>query len=1115
MTMNERQLALSDGLPGWRLDLLEMANWGTFGGGRVHQLRPEGGWTLLVGENGSGKSTAIDALRTLLAPRSILRSSFNDAAGGQGKRDRTLASYIRGQWSAARDEDGTKAQYLRDEEVPTHLLAVFHNAATGARLTLAQILWVSGGKDETVYLVAPRAKSVVPDLQDLGGGREMRRVLRERGFTVYDSYSGYARDFHQRMGIPGEGAMEVFNQAIGVKEVVSVKQFLRSHLLVPGQAVEVIRDRVIPQFASLEDCWSSIHRDKQRLALLEPVVVARSAERTATELKRQFDGLLALVPNYYGHRHRTLLDRYLSGTTVELDALEATLHATETDISRADARVTHCQRALDGHGDSARIKELENEITACSLRMQSVRGSRNTFDQAVKACALGSEVVDEAGFASVKLAAEARTAEYRSHQQEALEAAHQAGIQRQEAANRLGETTTQLDELRRRRVLIDLDLQRIRDWICEAEGLTKEELPFAGELVEVKPERDDWHGAIERLMHGFGVSLLVTERRYRAVAGLINRTRLQDGRKQGLRMQFHRVPDAASEAPPPPGEHTVAGCLNHRNDHPFSRWVRGEIARQFDHRCCRDVAELEAVKFGLTREGLIRGGTRHVKDDRRTVNDRTSWVLGWSPEKKIQALVDQQARLEHEVATLRAEESRWQAEVEALRLKLALLDGLSGLKSFSEIDLTGGLRQLEALQSERQEMERRSEDRLRLEAALTEARQALKELREHERTLVGRKSLLEEHLRTKRRLKENLDTKLPPDPELPDTEGVVYFAEIEQGHECTLETIEDLQQKASDTLRNRSSQQQRFVNEARTKMGAPMQAFLQAFPEDAKDLLPDPDYADDYERIHTRVSRDDLPAHEERFRTFLNDNLTQNIASLDASLAQEVKSHRQRITQVNGALRQLEYSPDSYVEIDVRERGEQAVAGFKKRLRDILGLGMQNDDAARFGLFERIRELIEELKKPEYVKLVADSRNWLDFGIRECRRTDGSEVDYFDSSQGKSGGQKAKLAFTILAASLCAQYGLAGQTDSVEGFRLVVIDEIFARTDEANSRRALDLFRSMGFQLLLAAPWEAKVRIAESYVDNYHLAVNPEHNASTIRRASREAYAAAAAASKP
>jgi uncharacterized protein YPO0396 len=229
-------------------------------------------------------------------------------------------------------------------------------------------------------------------------------------------------------------------------------------------------------------------------------------------------------------------------------------------------------------------------------------------------------------------------------------------------------------------------------------------------------------------------------------------------------------------------------------------------------------------------------------------------------------------------------------------------------------------------------------------------------------------------------------------------------------------------------------------------------------------------------------------------------------------LSDEVKGHRRRIAQVNAALRRLDYSTGSYVEIDVRERGEAAVSLFRKQLRAILGMGMQLDDEARLGLFEKIRSLIEELKKPDWTNLVADGRNWLDFGIRECRQSDGTELDYFDSSQGKSGGQKAKLAFTILAAALCAQYGLAEDAGAVEGFRLVVIDEIFARTDEANSRRALELFRAMGFQLILAAPWEAKVRIAEPFVDSYHLAVNPEHNGSAIHRATREAYEEAAAA---
>src|SRR5579863_3521743 len=85
-------------LPGYRLDRLELLNWGTFHGeGQV--FTPRGEWSLLVGDNGSGKSTAIDAIRTLLVPPRLLASSYNDASGDGRKtsgRDRTRRSYIRG-----------------------------------------------------------------------------------------------------------------------------------------------------------------------------------------------------------------------------------------------------------------------------------------------------------------------------------------------------------------------------------------------------------------------------------------------------------------------------------------------------------------------------------------------------------------------------------------------------------------------------------------------------------------------------------------------------------------------------------------------------------------------------------------------------------------------------------------------------------------------------------------------------------------------------------------------------------------------------------------------------------------------------------------------------------
>ena len=156
------------------------------------------------------------------------------------------------------------------------------------------------------------------------------------------------------------------------------------------------------------------------------------------------------------------------------------------------------------------------------------------------------------------------------------------------------------------------------------------------------------------------------------------------------------------------------------------------------------------------------------------------------------------------------------------------------------------------------------------------------------------------------------------------------------------------------------------------------------------------------------------------------------------------------------------------------------VKNFRGQLRDCLSTGLKREDEhSRKALYFKIRDLVERFKNdPEWTAHVADTRRWLDFGIPEKRRSDGAHVNYFESSIGKSTGQKAKLAFTILAASLLAQYGLADDPDRANSLRLVAVDEVFAHTDEPNSRRALDLFKSMGFQLIVIVPWEAKARVA-------------------------------------
>lgn len=67
---------------GFRLMRFEVLNWGTFDQ-QIWHLTVEGDNSLLTGNIGSGKSTLVDGLTTLLVPTRKL--AFNKAAGAEDK----------------------------------------------------------------------------------------------------------------------------------------------------------------------------------------------------------------------------------------------------------------------------------------------------------------------------------------------------------------------------------------------------------------------------------------------------------------------------------------------------------------------------------------------------------------------------------------------------------------------------------------------------------------------------------------------------------------------------------------------------------------------------------------------------------------------------------------------------------------------------------------------------------------------------------------------------------------------------------------------------------------------------------------------------------------------
>ena len=127
----------------------KVLNWGTFNE-KVWKIEPTGFNSLLTGDIGSGKSTLVDAILTLLVPHQKI--VYNKAAGAEN-RERTLNSYIRGEYKNQRSEFSSNSSpvYLREDNDYTVLLARFYNKGFESGYTLAQVFWMRNGNAEEIF----------------------------------------------------------------------------------------------------------------------------------------------------------------------------------------------------------------------------------------------------------------------------------------------------------------------------------------------------------------------------------------------------------------------------------------------------------------------------------------------------------------------------------------------------------------------------------------------------------------------------------------------------------------------------------------------------------------------------------------------------------------------------------------------------------------------------------------------------------------------------------------------------------------------------------------------------------------------------------------------------
>ncbi|HEX6056028.1 MAG TPA: DUF3375 family protein [Intrasporangium sp.] len=160
-------------------------------------------------------------------------------------------------------------------------------------------------------------------------------------------------------------------------------------------------------------------------------------------------------------------------------------------------------------------------------------------------------------------------------------------------------------------------------------------------------------------------------------------------------------------------------------------------------------------------------------------------------------------------------------------------------------------------------------------------------------------------------------------------------------------------------------------------------------------------------------------------------------------------------------------------------------------------------DDELFALREQLGEDAEHDR--QWTARVTDVRNWFVFNASERWRETDQEHETYADSDGKSGGQKEKLAYTILAASLAYQFRLDAPGGSGRTFRFAVIDEAFGRGSDESTRFALRLFARLGLQLLVVTPLQ-KVHTIEPFVRRVGFVDNPGGRSSRLHNLTIEEY---------
>jgi uncharacterized protein YPO0396 len=535
---------------------------------------------------------------------------------------------------------------------------------------------------------------------------------------------------------------------------------------------------------------------------------------------------------------------------------------------------------------------------------------------------------------------------------------------------------------------------------------------------------------------------------------------------------------------------TLPGRLIFRDDSPFVGWLQAELDRRFAYVCVADTSGFRDDRRSyITLTGQTQSGDRGSHGGHGAAP-----ILGFSNEARL-------ATIETELEALEPRLAEFQARLDSVGVRSAALDADRAAHqrvadtTWDRIDEAGAQTVLdEAREEEEQYLDEHAILKtLRNQLDVLKAKHA-----EESKTATLTKHQMELLEAEWIRLVDRQDA-VKDRLEYLDLDGIVISdeqqARLDTAFADMATTLPVRWHEFGDTLKRMTRSLTQHVAQARERASEAEASLTRVFAA-YQAQWPDNNVGttmlshDHYRGILDTLLAEGLAERRDRFTHTVLEWSGQDLLSLAGSYQDAERAIQERLNPVNSILETIPFGPGQD-RLTIKKRTERTsdVNQFRQELRSLASntttLTSSEQIEARFKMLQRfIRRLRKGTDGTGERDYLLDVRRHIHIDAERVDPITHVTLGVYDNLGGKSGGETQELIAFIVGAAL--RYQLGNEFDAKPVYAPVFLDEAFIKADSQFAGRAVNAWRRLGFQLIVAAPLD-KVTAIEPYTPRMYV----------------------------